>query len=70
MNKTEHPVWELAEDALPEGSRPSATTAAAPDDKLPAWQRRLILVALTLLSWGIVGGIVIAGVAVVRLLGW
>jgi hypothetical protein len=69
MNKTEHPVWEPAENALPNGARPSAKTAA-PDDKLPAWQRRLILVALILLSWGIVGGIVIAGVAVVRLLGW
>jgi hypothetical protein len=70
MDKNKYLVWEAAEDVLPEGARPSAEPAAAPDDKLPAWQRRLILVALTVLSWAIVGGIAIVVVAVVRHLDW
>ena len=68
MNK--HLVRDASDNVLPKGARPSAEPAAAPDDKLPAWQRRLILVALTVLSWAIVGSIAIVVVAVVRHLDW
>jgi hypothetical protein len=70
MDKNKHLVWEAAENVLPKGARPSAKPAAAPNDKLPARQRWLILVALTVLSWALIGGIVIAVVAVVRHLDW
>jgi hypothetical protein len=51
-------------------ARPSAKPAAAPNDELPVRLRWLILVALTVLSWALIGGIAIAVVAVVDHLDW
>src|SRR5262245_31034769 len=56
---------ELRRTARLEGARSSA-----PNDKLRVRQRWLILVALTVLSWALIGGIAIAVVAVVRHLDW
>ena len=69
MDKNKHLVWDAAENVLPKGVRPSAKPAAA-NDKLPVRLRRLILVALTVLSWALIGGTAIAVVAIVSNLDW
>jgi hypothetical protein len=66
MDKDKHLVWDASDDVLAEGARPSAKPAAAPNDKLPVRLRWLILVALTVLSWALIGGIAIAMVVVVH----
>ena len=66
MDKNKHAVWDASDNVLPKGARPPAKPAAVPNDKLPVWLRWLILVALTVLSWALIGGIAIAVVAVVQ----
>ena len=68
MDKDKHLVWDASDDVLPEGARPSAKPAAAPNDKLPVQLRWRILVALTVLSWILVGGIAVAVMAIVHYL--
>jgi hypothetical protein len=70
MDKNKHLVWDATDNVLPKGARPSTKPAAAPNNKLPVQQRWLILVALTVLSWALVGCIAIAAVAVVHHLDW
>ena len=70
MDKNKHLVWDAAEKVRPKDADPTAKPAVAPSDKLPARLRWVILVALTVLSWALVGGIAIAVVAVVRHLDW
>ena len=68
MDKNKHLVWDASDNVRPKGARPSAKSAAAPNDKLPVQLRWRILVALTVLSWILVGGIAIAVVAIVHYL--
>ena len=65
MDKNKDSAWDASDKTLQKTARPSAEQAAA-IDKLPARQRWLILIALTLLSWALVGVITIAVVAVVH----
>jgi hypothetical protein len=65
MDKNKVPAWDASDKVLQKAARPSAAQAAAMD-KLPARLRWLILIALTLLSWALIGVITIAVVAVVH----
>jgi hypothetical protein len=65
MGKNKEPAWDASDNVLQKAARPSAEQAAA-IDKLPARLRWLILIALTVLSWALIGVITIAMVAVVH----
>jgi len=64
MDKNKVPAWDVSDKVLQKAARPSAAQAAM--DKLPARLRWLILIALTLLSWALIGVITIAVIAVVH----